>query len=532
VPEVIDLESGKIYHVSEIFAKGNDKQHQQRMADETARIRGDKVRYHCPLCHAPLAIRAYADKSFYFRHPNDPLAECPYRYDNTLSPEQINAIKYDGARESARHRAIKRMLEVSLNADTTITEGSVHIEKTVKAHQGDWKSWRRPDVQALLNGKLLAFEIQLSTTFLTVIAGRREFYLKRGGLLFWIFDEEFLGQEGMRFTERDVFYNNNSNLFYLTPKTVAKSIELGECRLMCRWEQPVVIDGSIGLVWKEQEIGLLDLKLDFESQRAYFFDYDYHIAEARRELKRIEALEEAKAKVRQETEAAQLEAMRYEQNLREKARVEYLEKRIQSMPNSSESWPVEDEPAKKSWLTIEEIIEQQKTKAAEFQRRVHLSYDMPAPDSNTSENFGNFWIRAGLEAEPEDFQEVVWEHYHEALSKACPSLALNLPSALPKDYRHLLCALYSLREGVVIGTNLGNLRALENHVFANYRWFYRYFAFGIRYYQREEELKSLQRGSTCFKHILEYKANYRKPGYVQHRGLDPLINFLFPEMAG
>ncbi len=33
----------------------------------------------------------------------------------------------------------------------------------------------------------MAFEIQLSTTFIRVIAERREFYLREGGLLVWLF---------------------------------------------------------------------------------------------------------------------------------------------------------------------------------------------------------------------------------------------------------------------------------------------------------------------------------------------------------
>lgn len=175
VPEVMDLESGKIFEVSEIFSRDTREHHQQRMADEVERIRGGSVRYSCPLCHAEVLMRAYADKSYYFRHPNDPLAECPYRYASKFTPEQINAIKYDGARESGRHRNIKKMLQASLEADVGVETGSVLIEKTIKAREGDWTTWRRPDVQARFSGLQITFEIQLSTTFLTVIAGRRDF---------------------------------------------------------------------------------------------------------------------------------------------------------------------------------------------------------------------------------------------------------------------------------------------------------------------------------------------------------------------
>ena len=49
--------------------------------------------------------------------------------------------------------------------------------------------WRKPDVKALYGDKFIAFEIQLSTTFLSVIVERREFYLKNNALIFWIFNE-------------------------------------------------------------------------------------------------------------------------------------------------------------------------------------------------------------------------------------------------------------------------------------------------------------------------------------------------------
>ena len=45
--------------------------------------------------------------------------------------------------------------------------------------------WRRPDVRAVFEGIPVAFEIQLSTTYINVIAQRREFYRREGGLLFW-----------------------------------------------------------------------------------------------------------------------------------------------------------------------------------------------------------------------------------------------------------------------------------------------------------------------------------------------------------
>lgn len=504
------------------------------MDDETARLRGGTTRYHCPLCLSPLSVRAFADRTFYFRHPNDPQAQCPYRHDHNLSADQINAMKYDGAKESARHRAIKAMLQTSLLADKTIPPESVHLETTVRAREGDWREWRRPDVQASWKDKLLALEIQLSTTFLTVIAGRREFYQRNGGLLLWIFDGELAKEGEMRFTERDVFYNNNSNLFYVTAETVIHSVQSGEFHLMCRWEEPVLHDRTIINEWREQEVTLSQLQPDYERQRLFFYDYDKALAERQLQLETIKARAlEQRSKMHdvshvnsvkqqppmplsKESEAIQFEGMN---------RLERLKILLQTQARP----PVADT----AYVPRHVELEREHWRKEEiFFRSVEREYGMPSPVQNTADQFGNFWIRAGLGKDAERHQAAVWHHYVHALWNACPSLVIEPPLRMPKDFRQILCALYSLREGGVIGWDFDNLRSVENLIFNSYRHYYRYFAFAIRAYGREEELRSLQPGSTCHRHIADYKANRKKSGYIQNRNFDPLVEFLFPELGG
>lgn len=530
VPEVIDLESGRIYPVGAIFSRGSAEQHKQRMDDETARLRGATTRYHCPLCLCPLSVRAYADRTFYFRHPNDPQAQCPYRYANTLSPEQINAMKYDGAKESLRHRKIKEMLRTSLLADKSIPSESVHLERTVHAREGDWREWRRPDVQAAWKDRLLALEIQLSTTFLTVIAGRREFYQRNGGLLLWIFDAELVKTGDMRFTERDVFYNNNSNLFYVTEETVSRSVQTGEFHLMCRWEEPVLQRHTIVDEWREAEVTLSKLQPDYERQRLFYFDYDKARAERELQLEtnKARALEQrsnefdalSARSVRRPpvdvTEPTENEAMRFAR----------LERERRLAQRQAPLIDVDDQP-KPRFVDLE--VEYRRKEEAFF-RSIEMEYGMPSPYWDTADQFGNFFIRAGLEHDTERRQGAVWYHYVDALWDACRSLKIEAPRRMPRDFRQLLCALYSLREGCVIGLDFDNLRSVENLIFNSYRHYYRNFAFAIRAYRREEELRSLQRGSTCQRHIVDYKANRTKDGYAQNHDLDPLVEFLFPEL--
>ncbi|WP_407066812.1 DUF6035 family protein [Extensimonas sp. H3M7-6] len=54
------------------------------------------------------------------------------------------------------------------------------MPKTEETWKGSIGEWRRPDVQAKFGDLRMAFEIQLSTTYIRVIAERQEFYLREG----------------------------------------------------------------------------------------------------------------------------------------------------------------------------------------------------------------------------------------------------------------------------------------------------------------------------------------------------------------
>ena len=73
----------------------------------------------------------------------------------------------------------------------------------------------------LLEQQRFAFEVQLSTTFLTEIVGRREFYRVNGGAIVWVF-EGFNPQEN-RTAEQDIFYLNNLNVFVVNERTLERS---------------------------------------------------------------------------------------------------------------------------------------------------------------------------------------------------------------------------------------------------------------------------------------------------------------------
>lgn len=70
---------------------------------------------------------------------------------------------------------MKEFIEESIKCDARFA--APLVEKRGKVPTGR----RRPDVQAQFGQQRIAFEVQLSTTFIRVIAERREFYLREGG---------------------------------------------------------------------------------------------------------------------------------------------------------------------------------------------------------------------------------------------------------------------------------------------------------------------------------------------------------------
>lgn len=222
--------------------------------------------YRCALCNGPVFLSSEKTKSrYFFKHRHQP-DSCPAMTRGALNQDDIRALKYNGAKESAKHRQMKAWLAEALEADGRFT--NIEVEKN---WQGTLlKEWRRPDVRAEFQGVRIAFEVQLSTTFLDVIAQRRSFYLREGGLLFWVFGKFDL--ESARMTEEDVFYNNNLNAFVVNEKTTAHSKQRSRFHLGCYWAEPEP-DGEPGPL-KKKLVSFDGLTQDLPRQRVFFFDFE------------------------------------------------------------------------------------------------------------------------------------------------------------------------------------------------------------------------------------------------------------------
>lgn len=263
IDEVLDLETGEYLQAATLIGSDYGELMQLRMSLRTD-IASGLPKYGCALCGVPVyLVRRAQTEHFFFRHQLED-GRCPAQTRGALSEEEILARKYDGAKESRLHQRMKEWIVHSLKADPTFSE--VQSEATWKSVGG--KRWRRPDVRAKYGDLPVAFEVQLSTTFIRVIAERRHFYLSEGGLLFWVFGR--FEESDRRLTEDDVFYNNNRNAFVVSDETAAASVQAGQFQLDCHWCNPAAAAGPL----EYGRVAFSQLTLDQSSQRAFYFDFD------------------------------------------------------------------------------------------------------------------------------------------------------------------------------------------------------------------------------------------------------------------
>ena len=248
-----------------------------------------RPRLACPVCGVTLFLASSMRKYFYLRHRSED-GSCPAVTRTGLSEADIRAMKYRGAQESSAHLRIKELLVRSLEADPRFRE--VVVEKTWHASEGT-KGLRRPDVAARIDELRLAFEVQLSTTFLDVVLGRKIFYKEQGAALVWIlpgFDPNY-----RRMTTDDILFGNNSNVLVVDEATVAASVAASRFIVRVWHRQPRIEGGRVVDDWVERLVRWDKLKIDVNRQTICALDFEaaeaacYAELRVARERQRIEA---------------------------------------------------------------------------------------------------------------------------------------------------------------------------------------------------------------------------------------------------
>ncbi|CAG4883724.1 conserved protein of unknown function [Georgfuchsia toluolica] len=284
IDEVLDIESGIPVRASTLLERNESDVWEVRLRLKKLEKEG-KEWLVCAVCKVPVYVAGNTDrKTFYFKHRHE-RGECPIKTRGIYSQEQIDAIKYQGARESHAHVRLKELIRQSLVADSRFSDLKVeHIFHSLV----ETEQWRKPDVRATFNGQVIAFEIQLSTTYIDVIMERWNFYKRNGVLLVWIFGR--FNPEYQRFTEKDVLYNNNRNLFVVNDETVKESIEDGCFIMEANYQVPQVAGNQIEVNWESRKVGMDDLHFDKLGNRVFHYDAEAAFAKTKAELQRPEQI--------------------------------------------------------------------------------------------------------------------------------------------------------------------------------------------------------------------------------------------------
>jgi hypothetical protein len=263
---VIDTHSGAVVEAQAVLSGIEGDINKLRV--QTAQLlAADNPLFLCALCHVPVYIVSLPDRRrFFFRHRIED-GRCSALTRGPLSEAQINAIKYDGQKEGPDHRRIKEQIRCSLECDPDFSD--VQPERYLPGTEPG--TWRRPDVSGRYRSLRICFEAQLSTTFLHVMAERRNFYLKEHAALIWVF-KEFPRDSIRRLLYDDIFHTNNRNVFIVDERTLAESRQQGRFVMLCLWQRPSLIGDQLHFEWQERPICFDQLTIEPERQRVFFFD--------------------------------------------------------------------------------------------------------------------------------------------------------------------------------------------------------------------------------------------------------------------
>lgn len=271
---VLDLLTGDNLTLQEFIGAGDygDLVEKKRLALEHDLIEG-RIRYVCQICRRPMVLRSRLvekdrENRFFLKH-RFRSKECVGS--QGMTHDAICALVYANKKESLAHREYKALIVASLKADPSFSES--RVEASWHALEG--VRWRKPDVQTTRGEQRIAMEVQLSTTFVEVVAQRQAFYRQNVGSLIWFFRN--LAISDFRQAEDDIFCSNNRNAFLITPDTVAQSEKTGRMAMECAWLEPYLDGSAIKLRQGRQVVFFDQLAFDVKADRfprAYYFDYD------------------------------------------------------------------------------------------------------------------------------------------------------------------------------------------------------------------------------------------------------------------
>ena len=327
---VIDLENDKEIYAKQFFSQPEGVIFKKRTELEKA-IYLRKPMYVCKYCGQMVKISGRKTErgvARFFSHLRDS-DYCDYKTTTGRTRREINREKFARCNEGERHKFLKAEIAKYLEMTNGVTD--VWTENTVKGNHPILR-WRRPDVIANYRGQEVVFELQLSTTFVSVIAERDLFYRLNKKHIIWVsnFDEQGEHVDLTNMMVKDIYYNNRMNLFIFDLDAQRKSEELGELVLKCNWLTPdgtwQYTNGNTSDKLGGKYIRLSDLTFD-NTYKPYYVDAEqaYYAAHAEFKIKVVSIEEENKEIL------AELDRQWEEEISREESEQQKTEEKIQEI---------------------------------------------------------------------------------------------------------------------------------------------------------------------------------------------------------
>lgn len=278
IEEVIDVDSGEFILADEFFSQDDSSIINARNVLQLS-IKSDMPKYKCPYCDQKVNIcgRRVFSKSktvYFFSHFKDS-DNCPIKTGTGLTIKEILAKKYKGYEESKLHYDLKHFIAESLQ-DYKSKEKGFHntvVEKTFQ-NKNVSDEWRRPDVTSQFNEKGLVFELQLSTTFLSVVLDREVFYKLHNTYIIWVFVFFDLRENWQKLMEKDIYYSHKRNVFVLDEDAKQLSLDRRELILKCYWQTPLINENKVEIKWHMKLVSMNELTFSESNYEVFYYNSD------------------------------------------------------------------------------------------------------------------------------------------------------------------------------------------------------------------------------------------------------------------
>lgn len=267
---VLNKEDGSTVYADVFFIKPENEVFKYRNKLQKA-IKGIREPlFVCYFCGQNIKINGggQTKKILHFAHKKDS-DDCHLKTDSNYSRLEIQRVKYNGAKESPLHFETKKLIKEFIESNNEFS--NIKVEKVLKSNT-NYLEWKRPDISASYKNINIVFEIQLSTTFLSVIVDREYFYKENQTYILWVFRNFVIDEFKQRFTEKDVFYSNNRNAFVLDSEAINLSLQNNDLYLLCYYQIPIIENLKINYNWECKYVCFEQLTFGEENYKIFYFD--------------------------------------------------------------------------------------------------------------------------------------------------------------------------------------------------------------------------------------------------------------------